>query len=77
MPSPERPAGCAEPFPICDPRSGDCVARGGRQTRAALLAAADGRGPAGPGDGRHTQVHPECRVEMVEFDGTLHHSDLF
>lgn len=77
MHSPQRPAGSAEPFPVCNPRSGDRMARGGRQTRAPLLAAADRCGSAGPGDGRHAQVHPERRVEMVEFDATLLHSDLF
>lgn len=60
MPSPERPAGSAQPFPVCDPRGGDGVARGGHQTGATLLAAADGRGTAGPGNGHHTQVHSEC-----------------
>lgn len=59
VPSPERPAGSAEPFPVCDPRGGDRVARGGRQTGASLLAAADGSGSAGPGNGRHAQVHPK------------------
>lgn len=59
VPPPERPAGSAEPVPVCHPRRGDGVARGGRQAGAALLAAADGRGPAGPGNGRDSQVHPE------------------
>lgn len=76
MSSSERPAGSAEPFPVCDPRGGDRVARGDRQTGATLLAAADGRGSAGPGNGRHSQVHPKRRVEMVEFDATLLHNDL-
>lgn len=76
VPSPERPAGSAEPFPVCDPRGGDRVAGGGRQTGATLLAAAHGRGSAGPGDGHHAQVHPKRRVEMVEFDATLLHNNL-
>lgn len=63
--SPERPAGPAESLPVCGPRGGDRVARGGRQRGAALLAAADGRGSAGRGDGRHREVHTQRRVEMV------------
>lgn len=72
----ERPPGSAEPLPVSDPRGGDGVARGGRRTGAPVLAAADGRGPAGPGNGRHAQVHPERGVEMVTFDAILLHNDV-
>lgn len=56
---PDCPAGFAESLPVRGPRRGDSVACGGRQRGASLLAAADGRGSAGRGDGRHSEVHPE------------------
>lgn len=67
MSSPECPAGFAESLPVCGPWGGDSVARGGRQRGATLLAAADGRGSAGRGDGCHAEVHPKRGVEMVAF----------
>lgn len=59
MPFPERPAGCAQSLPVRGARPGDGVACRGRQRGAALLAAADGRGSAGRGNGRHAEVHPQ------------------
>lgn len=65
MPSPERPAGCAQSLPVCGARPGDGVPCRGCYRGAALLAAADGRGCAGRGNGRHPEVHPQRGVEMV------------
>lgn len=65
MPSPEHTAGFAESLPLCCPRGGDGVACGGCQRGATLLAAADRCGSARRGNGRHSQVHPQGRVEMV------------
>lgn len=63
--SPEHSAGFAESLPVCGPRGGDSVACGGCERGATLLAAADGRGSAGRGNGCYSEVHPKCRVEMV------------
>lgn len=68
---PECLAGFAEPRPVCSPWHGDSVASGGCERGASLLAAADGCGAVGRGNGRHLEVHQKRRVEMVTLTQNL------
>ncbi len=59
MPGSEHPVGSSESLPVCGAWHPDGVACGGGDRRALLLAAADGCGIAGGGDGHHYQIHTQ------------------